>query len=151
MIAIGFGVRLLAKSEKIKNIGEVILGFGILFFGMKLMSDAMRPLRSYPGFVDFLKVLENPLLGILAGAVFTALIQSSGAFTGVLIVLAEQGLITLESGIAMIFGANIGTCITAGLASIGTRRGAKRVAVAHVVFKIVGVVSFFSGSLNLPI
>ena len=143
MIAGGFGLRLFAKSEKARNFGEVVLGFGILFFGMKLMSDAMRPLRGYAGFVDFLKRLENPLLGILAGAVFTALVQSSGAFIGVLIVLAEQGLITLESGIPMIFGANIGTCITAGLASIGTCREAKRVALAHVVFKTAGVALFF--------
>ena len=143
MIAVGFGLRLLAKSEKARNIGEVVLGFGILFFGMKLMSDAMRPLRSYAGFVDFLKGLENPLLGILAGALFTALVQSSAAFIGVLIVLAQQGLVTLESGIPMIFGANIGTCITAGLASIGTCREAKRVALAHAVFKVAGVALFF--------
>ncbi len=143
MIAVGFGLRMLGQGEKAKGIGEVILGFGILFFGMKLMSDAMKPLRTYPDFIDFLKNLENPLLGILAGAIFTALVQSSSAFTGVLIVLAQQGLIALEAGIPMILGANIGTCITAGLASIGTSREAKRVALAHVVFKLAGVALFF--------
>jgi len=128
MISIGFGLRMFSKSENIRNIGEVILGFGILFFGMKLMSDAMKPLRTYQNFIEFLERLENPLLGILSGAVFTALIQSSSAFTGVLIVLAQQGLISLEAGIPMIFGANIGTCVTALLAAIGKPREAIRAA-----------------------
>jgi len=143
MIAIGFAMRMVAKSENIKNIGNVVLGFGLLFYGMKLMSDAMKPLRTYPDFIELLKGLENPILGLLVGAVFTALVQSSSAFTGILIVLAQQGLITLEAGIPMIFGANIGTCITAGLASIGTSREAKRVALAHVIFKVAGVALFF--------
>lgn len=143
MIAAGFGLRMFAKSEHTRGIGEVILGFGILFFGMKLMGDAMKPLQTYGNFIDLLKGLENPLLGILAGMIFTALVQSSSAFSGILIVLAQQGLITLEAGIPMIFGANIGTCITAGLASIGTCREAKRVALAHVLFKLAGVALFF--------
>jgi phosphate:Na+ symporter len=142
MIVIGFGMRMIAKKDNIKHFGEVILGFGILFFGMKLMSDAMKPLRTYQEFIDLLKGLENPLLGLLVGTIFTALIQSSSAFTGVIIVLAQQGLITLEAGIPMVFGANIGTCITAGLACIGTTREAKRVALAHVLFKIAGVALF---------
>ena len=143
MIAVGFGLRMFSKSENLKNIGEVILGFGILFFGMKLMSDTMKPLRSYPDFINLLKGLENPILGLLVGAVFTALIQSSSAFTGILIVLAQQNLITLEAGIPMIFGANVGTCITAALSSIGTSREAKRVALAHILFKLAGVALFF--------
>jgi len=142
MIAIGFALRLFGRSESAKGIGEVVFGFGILFYGMKIMSQAMHPLRSFPVFIDFLKGLENPLLGILVGTVFTALIQSSSAFTGILIVLAQQDLITLEAGIPMIFGANIGTCITAGLASIGTSREAKRVALAHMMFKVGGVLLF---------
>lgn len=142
MCAIGFAMRMMGKTEKIRNSGEIILGFGILFFGMKLMSDAMKPLRAFPEFVEILKELENPLLGILVGALFTALVQSSSAFTGLIIVLAQQGLISLEAGIPMIFGANIGTCVTAGLASIGASRDAKRVALAHVVFKIAGVLLF---------
>jgi phosphate:Na+ symporter len=142
MIAAGFGLRMFAKQDNIRHVGDVILGFGILFFGMKLMSDAMKPLRSYPGFIHLMHGLENPLLGLLVGTLFTALIQSSSAFTGVLIVLAQQQLITLEAGIPMLFGANIGTCITAGLASIGMSREAKRVALAHVLFKIAGVLLF---------
>jgi phosphate:Na+ symporter len=142
MIAAGFGMQMLSKNENTRNIGNVILGFGILFFGMKLMSDAMKPLRTYPNFIQMLEGLENPILGVMAGAVFTALVQSSSAFTGVVIVLAQQGLITLEAGIPMIFGANIGTCVTAGIASIGMSREAKRVALAHVVFKIGGVLLF---------
>ncbi len=142
MIAVGFGMRMLGKKDSIKNIGEIILGFGILFFGMKLMSDTMKPLRSHQGFIHLMDGLENPLSGLLVGAVFTALIQSSSAFTGIIIVLAQQELITLEAGIPLILGANIGTCITAALASIGTTRDAKRVALAHVIFKVSGVLLF---------
>jgi phosphate:Na+ symporter len=142
LIAIGFSMRMFGKTDNLKNIGEIILGFGILFFGMKLMSDAMKPLRTYPEIIDLMKGLENPLLGLLIGTIFTALIQSSSAFTGIIIVLAQQGLITLDAGIPLVFGANIGTCITAGLASIGTSREAKRVALAHVLFKICGVTLF---------
>ena len=142
MIAVGFAIRMFSRKENSKHIGEVIMGFGILFFGMKLMSDAMKPLRTYQPFIDMLRGLENPFLGLFVGAVFTALIQSSSAFTGIVIVLAQQGLLTLDAGIPLIFGANIGTCITAGLASIGTSREARRVAIAHVMFKIAGVLLF---------
>jgi len=139
MVAIGFLLKLLGKTERTKAIGDIVLGFGILFFGMKLMSDVMKPLRTYPAFINLMKDLENPFMGILIGAVFTAVVQSSSATTGVLIVLAQQGLISLEAGIPVIFGANIGTCVTAGLAGIGASREAKRVAFAHVLFKIAGV------------
>ena len=142
MVLAGFCMRFFGKSEQIKSIGDTILGFGILFYGMKMMSDAMKPLRSYSEFIDLMKGLENPLYGLLIGTAFTALVQSSSASTGVVIVLAQQGLITLEAGIPIIFGANIGTCITAGLASIGTSREAKRVAIAHVLFKVAGVLLF---------
>lgn len=142
MIAVGFGFTMFGKKDTQKHLGEVILGFGILFFGMKLMSDAMIPLQTYQPFIDVLKSFENPVFGLLVGTIFTALIQSSGAFTGIVIVLAQQGVLSLEAGIPLIFGANIGTCITAGLASIGTSREAKRVALAHVLFKIGGVVLF---------
>ena len=142
MITIGFVMTMFNNNNTIKHIGEAILGFGILFFGMKLMSDSMKPLRSFQPFIDIMRDLENPITGILIGAIFTALIQSSSAFTGIVIVLAQQGLLTLEGGIPLIFGANIGTCITAGLASIGTIRDAKRVAIAHVFFNIGGVLLF---------
>ena len=142
MITIGFAMTMFSKKDSIRHIGEAILGFGILFFGMKIMSDSMKPLRAFQPFIDLMKDLENPIIGILIGAIFTALIQSSSAFTGIVIVLAQQGLLTLEGGIPLIFGANIGTCITAGLASIGTIRDAKRVAIAHVVFNTGGVFLF---------
>jgi len=142
MIAIGFGLRMFSKTDSLRNIGEVILGFGILFYGMKLMSDAMKPLRTYPEFIEIMKNLETPLFGLIVGTIFTALVQSSSATTGVVIVLAQQGVITLEAGIPIIFGANIGTCVTAGLASIGLSREAKRVALAHVLFKVAGVILF---------
>ncbi len=142
MIAFGFGLKMFAKKDNYKEIGNIILGFGILFFGMKLMSDAMSPLRTLPGFIDMIKGLENPFLGIIVGSLFTALIQSSSAFTGIVIVLAQQGFITMEAGIPLILGANIGTCITAAMASIGTSREAKRVAIAHVMFQVIGVMLF---------
>jgi phosphate:Na+ symporter len=142
MIAVGFSVRMFSKKDTRKHLGEVIMGFGILFFGMKLMSEAMEPLRTYAPFIDLLKGLENPLLGLLIGAVFTALIQSSSAFAGIIIVLAQQGLLTLDAGIPLILGSNLGTCITAGLASIGASREAKRVALAHTLFKVGGILLF---------
>jgi phosphate:Na+ symporter len=142
MIAIGFGLQIVPKNDNMRSLGEIIFGFGVIFYGMKLMSDSMEPLHGYEGFINTMKGLENPFMGLLVGTLFTAIIQSSAATVGVVIVLANQGLITLESGIPLIFGANIGTCITAGLASINTSRDAKRVAIAHVVFKIAGVILF---------
>lgn len=142
MVGIGFFLQLLGKTDKIKNIGSIIMGFGVLFFGMKLMSDVMKPLRTYPAFISLMQNMENPFMGILVGAGFTALVQSSSATTGVLIVLAQQGLISLEAGIPILFGANVGTCVTAALAGIGATREAKRVAIAHVLFKIAGVCLF---------
>lgn len=142
MIGAGMALMLQQKREKLRTVGETVFGFGLLFFGMLVMSGAMEPLKTHEAFVGRLVTLENPLLGIAAGTVFTALIQSSGAFTGILIVLATQGLLTLEAGIPLLFGANIGTCVTACLAGIGTSREAQRVALAHVVFKLVGVALF---------
>lgn len=143
MVAIGFVLTFMAKKEKIKNIGETLLGFGLLFYGMHVMSSAMSPLRTYDPFIGILLSMENPLLGIVVGTLFTALIQSSSAFIGIIIVLATQGLLTLEAGIPLLFGANIGTCVTALLASIKARRAAKRVAIAHTMFKVLSVLLFF--------
>ncbi|MEE9167585.1 MAG: Na/Pi cotransporter family protein [Candidatus Neomarinimicrobiota bacterium] len=142
IIAVGFGLTFFSRRELYQYLGEALLGFGILFFGMKLMSEAMDPLRTYQPFIDVLKGLENPILGMSVGTVFTALIQSSSAFTGILIVLGQQNFLTLEAAIPLLFGANIGTCVTAGLASVGATREAKRVALAHVLFKIGGVALF---------
>ncbi len=142
MVAIGIAAMFVAKEEKFKNIGETVFGFGLLFFGMKVMSESMYPLRTFDPFISLLVTLENPILGILVGAVFTALIQSSSAFTGILIVLAIQGVLTLEAGIPLIFGANIGTCVTAGLAAVSASRDAKRVALAHTLFQVAGVLIY---------
>ena len=137
-------MQMFSKKDVIRNIGDVFLGFGILFYGMKLMSDAMKPLREYAEFVNIMKGLEKPLYGVLFGTIFTAIIQSSSAFVGIIIVLSQQGLLSLEAGIPLIFGANIGTCITAAFASIGTSRAAKRVAIAHVLFRVAGVLLFIA-------
>jgi len=107
------------------------------------MSDGMRPLQSYTPFIDFMKHMDSPLIGILFAAVFTGLIQSSSATTGVIIVLGSQGLISLEQGIALVFGANIGTCVTALLAAIGKQRQGVRPALVHVIFNICGVLIWF--------
>ena len=142
LIAAGSLMSLFSKKDTVKNLGYVILGFGLLFYGMKVMSDTMKPLRSDPAFNSILTSFENPFLGILAGAIFTALVQSSSATTGIVITLASGGSITLEAGIPLIFGANIGTCITALLAGLNASRDAKRVAVAHVTFNFIGVLLF---------
>ena len=139
LIAVGAIMALFSKKDATKNIGFVILGFGLLFYGMKVMSDTMKPLRSNPTFNSILTSFENPFMGILAGAAFTALIQSSSATTGIVITLASGGSITLEAGIPLIFGANVGTCVTAMLAGLNASREAKRVAIAHVTFNLLGV------------
>jgi phosphate:Na+ symporter len=142
LIAIGSIMALFSKKDTAKHIGFVILGFGLLFYGMKVMSDTMKPLRTDPTFNSILTSFENPFLGILAGAIFTALIQSSSATTGIVITLASSGSITLEAGIPLILGANIGTCITALLAGLKATRDAKRVAIGHVLFNVIGVLVF---------
>ena len=142
LIAAGALMSLFSKKDTVKNLGYVLLGFGLLFYGMKVMSDTMKPLRSDPAFNSILTSFENPFLGILAGAIFTALVQSSSATTGIVITLASGGSITLEAGIPLIFGANLGTCITALLAGLNASRDAKRVAVAHITFNLIGVLLF---------
>ena len=140
MVAVGFSMLFFSKQERIKQYGGMIMGLGMVFFGMSVMSDAMKPLRSYQHFLDLMTSMENPLIGILIAAGFTGLIQSSSATTGIVIVMATQGFITLEAGIALAFGANIGTCVTAMLAAIGKPREAVRAAVVHVLFNVFGVV-----------
>lgn len=120
------------------------IGMGLIFFGMQLMSDGTSPLRTYQPFMEMMQQMENPFWAILLAAVFTALVQSSAATTGLVITLAAQGMISLDAGIALVFGANIGTCITAGLASIGKPREAVRAAVAHVLFNVAGVAIWYA-------
>ena len=139
MIAIGFGMLFFSKQEKIKQYGGMIMGLGMVFFGMSIMSDAMKPLRSYQPFLDLMASMDNPLIGIMVAAVFTGLVQSSSATTGIVIVMATQVFITLQAGIALAFGANVGTCVTAMLAAIGKPREAVRAAIVHVMFNIFGV------------
>jgi len=143
MIGAGFSMLFISKNEKIKQYGAMLMGLGLVFFGMSVMSDAMKPLRSYQPFLDLMVQMENPLVGILIAAAFTGLVQSSSATTGIVIVMASQGFITLPAGIALAFGANIGTCVTALLASIGKPREAVRAALVHVLFNVAGVVVWF--------
>ncbi|MGN7613724.1 Na/Pi cotransporter family protein [Magnetococcales bacterium HHB-1] len=138
MIAVGFALTMIGKEEKTRHYGHMLLGLGLIFFGMSEMSSTMKPLRSYEPFLEMMQNVSNPLTGIMVAAAFTGLVQSSSATTGVILALAMQGLISLEGGIALILGANIGTCITAALAAIGKPREAVRVAIAHVTFNIVG-------------
>jgi phosphate:Na+ symporter len=124
-------------------LGELIIGFGILFMGMNMMSDSMKPLKDIPAFRQFMVDLQdNPLLGVLAGLLLTAVIQSSSATIGILQALAMQGLIPIEAALPILFGDNIGTCATALIASIGTNLTAKRAAVLHVTIKIIGTIIF---------
>jgi phosphate:Na+ symporter len=140
LIASGFGLSMW-KSHRVASLsGTMILGLGVLFVGLSMMSDFMAPLRTYPPFIDLMASMSNPLLGILLGAVFTAVVQSSSATLGVIIALASQGLIPLEAGIALVFGANIGTTVTALLATIGQPRSALHTAIGHVSFKVLIVV-----------
>ncbi|MCA9448918.1 MAG: Na/Pi cotransporter family protein [Candidatus Omnitrophica bacterium] len=139
ILAVGFAVSALSRDKRISQYGLMVMGLGMVFFGMGLMSQSTYPLRSYPPFIDLMGKMDNPALGILVGAVFTALVQSSAATTGILIVLISQGVITLEAGIVLAFGANIGTCVTALLASVGKPRQALQVALVHILFNVIGV------------
>ena len=138
-VAVGFTMMFAAKRNRIKQYGALLMGLGLIFYGMAVMSTGMKPLRSYEPFIALMGSVSNPLVGIFVAATFTALVQSSSATLGVVIALAMQGLITLEGGIALALGANVGTCVTAGLAAIGKPREAVRVAVAHVLFNLIGV------------
>jgi phosphate:Na+ symporter len=143
VIASGFLLQSVVKKKRIRYFGTGLMGLGMIFFGMQLMTEATYPLRSYQPFIDMMQNMDNPLLGILVAATFTAIVQSSSATLGVVIVLAGQGFISLEAGIALVFGANIGTCITALLAAIGKPREAVQAAMVHVLFQIIGVVIWF--------
>jgi phosphate:Na+ symporter len=140
LIAVGFGMRFFLKKEKLKYFGLVLMGLGMIFLGMKLMSIATDPLRTYAPFLSIMKQIDNPVYGLLVAAIFTAIIQSSSATTGIVITLASQGFVSLEAGIALALGANIGTCVTAILASIGSPTESKQAALSHVLFNIIGVV-----------
>ena len=147
---IGVAMIVFFKSKKLDAFGSVIGGLGILFIGMETMSNAMVPLRTMPEFVGLISKFQNPFIGILVGALFTALIQSSSASVGILQALAKSGVMTLSSSIYVLFGQNIGTCITSVLASIGTSKNAKRTTIIHLTFNIIGTVIFVSISMLFP-
>jgi len=147
---VGVGLIAFFKSQKLDAYGSIIAGLGILFMGMDMMSTAMSPLRTMPEFVNLIVKFQNPFLGILVGALFTAIIQSSSASVGILQALAKSGVMTLPSAIYVLFGQNIGTCITSVLASIGTNRNAKRTTILHLSFNIIGTIIFVSLSMFFP-
>jgi phosphate:Na+ symporter len=138
MVAIGFALRSFAKRRTAQHYGLLLLGLGLLFLGMEQMSFAAEPLRDYDPFVEMMHHMDHPLWAILLGAFFTAVVQSSSATTGLVIVLASQGFLTLDAGIALAIGANVGTCFTAVLAAIGKPTEAVRAAVVHVIFNLLG-------------
>ena len=139
------------KDEKKNHIGEIIAGLGILFIGMNMMSSSMSALRNSPAFIGFLSSCSNPILAILVGTVFTALIQSSSASVGILQALAVSGVVDLHTGIYLMFGFTIGTCITAAIASIGTTANAKRTTVIHFLFNVIGTVIFVIFCQTMPV
>ena len=159
---VGVALVVFVKKPQLQHIGQILAGLGVLFIGMDMMSSAMSPLRESEAFINLMSTFSNPLLGLLAGAGFTAVIQSSSASVGILQALANSGVIGLPSAVFVLFGQNIGTCITAVLASIGTNRNAKRATIIHLMFNVIGTVIFtilflvfpiayvIDGSLTLP-
>jgi phosphate:Na+ symporter len=149
---LGFFLMILSHTKKWKSIAEAVFGFGLLFLGMKIMSDLLIPLRDYLPFVDLMKRIENPLFGIGIGLAFTAIIQSSGATAGIVIALALAGVIDLKQAILLNLGAQIGTCVTAVIGSIGRAREGKRVALWHLFHQTAGVaiiyILLFSATWN---
>jgi len=139
---IGIVFIFLDKNGKKKDIGSILIGFAILMYGMTAMSDAVKPLSENEAFANILLMFSNPILGVLAGAVLTAIIQSSSASIGILQALSSTGAITIGSAIPILLGQNIGTCVTALISSIGTSKNAKRAAMVHFYFNVIGTVVF---------
>lgn len=148
---LGVAALVFLKNPKIQHLGKIAAGLGILFIGMDMMSAAMKPLQNSQAFIQLMTRFSNPLLGILAGAVFTAVIQSSSASVGILQTLARNGLIAFPNAVFVLFGQNIGTCITAVLASIGTSRAAKRTTIIHLLFNLIGTAVFTVLCLLFPV
>ncbi len=147
-VGIGFGLMFFSRRRTWRHFGQTVLGFGLLFLGMTIMKDTMAPLRQYPGFINFMATFgTTPILGVLVGTGMTVLVQSSSATIGIAQALAFKGLLTIREAIPIIFGDNIGTCITAVLASIGTSLSARRAAAAHILFNVFGTIVFM---LALP-
>jgi len=142
IIGVGMVLYLVSKKKKKKDLAEIFIGFGILFLGMSLMKEAIEPLENSQIFIDIISNFNNPLIGILAGFGITALLQSSSATTGLLLAVAGSGLITVEMAFPIVFGQNIGTCVTAMISSIGANKTARRAAVMHLLFNLVGTALF---------
>lgn len=142
MIAVGFAIQFFSKLNRKIAIGRLIMGLGLIFFGMNIMSEGMAPLKDYQPFLNLMIEMQNPIYGILVGFLFTALVQSSSATIGIIIVMASNGFLTLPAGIALAMGANVGTTVTALLATIGKSREAKRTGYIHLLFNILGVLIF---------
>ncbi len=142
-LGIGIVIYMFAKKPKYKHIAEILIGFGILFTGMDFMKDAVKPLAEYQGFTDMLLSFgHHPLLGVLMGFAITAIVQSSSASMGMLIALASQGLIPVTAALPILYGENIGTCVTSLISSIGATRNARRAAIMHLTFNVIGSVIF---------
>ncbi len=139
---IGVALIVFLKAPKLHPFGKILAGLGILFIGMNMMSSSMAPLRESQEFISLMTKFSNPILGILAGALFTAIIQSSSASVGILQALAVAGVIDFKAAVFVLFGQNIGTCITAVLASIGTNRAAKKTTIIHLLFNLIGTAIF---------
>lgn len=143
MVAVGFAIQFFGKLNIKKATGQLIMGLGLIFFGMNVMSEGMEPLRDYQPFLDLMIEMQNPFLAILVGLVFTALIQSSSATLGIIIVMASNGFLTLPAGLALAMGAHVGTTVTAMLATIGKSREARRSGLIHLQFNLFGVILLF--------
>ncbi|MDD3218519.1 MAG: Na/Pi cotransporter family protein [Lachnospiraceae bacterium] len=139
---IGVCCIMFSKSQKKKDIGPILVGFAVLMFGMEMMSDAVKPLADVPEFANIMTTFSNPVLGMIVGAVLTAIIQSSSASVGILQALCATGSVTFGTAIPIIMGQNIGTCVTAMLSSIGASKNAKRAAIVHLYFNIIGTITF---------
>ncbi len=136
----GIAMIMMSKNDKKKNLGNILVGFAVLMYGMELMQDAVSPLKDSPDFAKILTAFNNPIIGVLVGAVFTGIIQSSAASVGILQTLSMTGAISYNMAIPIIMGQNIGTCVTALISSIGVNRNAKRVSVVHIAFNTIGTV-----------
>ena len=147
----GVALIVFIKKTTWHHYGQIVAGLGILFIGMEMMSSSMMPLRDSEAFISLMTKFANPVLGLLAGMIFTAIIQSSSASVDILQALAAGGLIGLDSAVYVLFGQNIGTCITAVLASIGTSRNAKRTTIIHLMFNVIGTVIFTVVCMTLPL
>ena len=148
---IGVVVLVFIKNPKLQHIGQIMAGLGVLFIGMDMMSGAMSPLRESEMFINLMSTFSNPLLGILFGTVFTAIIQSSSAAVGIVQTLSEAGILPFGSAVFVLFGTNIGTCVTAVLSSMGANRNAKRATLIHLMFNMIGTVIFTAAVLVFPI